>query len=85
MDFAKYIIEEGLIMIPTLYALGFFFKNTKKVEDWMIPFILLGISLVLTPFLLGGFTAMNIIQAILVVAAAVLANQLTKQFKEGVL
>ncbi|MEC6747322.1 phage holin family protein [Marinilactibacillus sp. XAAS-LB27] len=83
MDILKFIFDEGLIMIPTLYVLGMFMKDSKKLPDWTIPFILLFISLILTPLLIGGFTAENIVQGILVTGAAVLGDQLVKQYSKG--
>lgn len=83
MEIMKYIFEEGFIMVPTLYVLGMFMKDSKQLPDWMIPFVLLFISLILTPLLIGGFTAANIIQGILVTGAAVLGDQLAKQYSKG--
>ena len=76
MDILSYILDEGLIMIPALWFLGYIIKNTKKIDKCYIPFILLVISLTLTPLLLGGYVVENIVQAILVVAGAVLSHEL---------
>lgn len=76
MEIMSFIIDEGLIMIPALWFLGYIIKNTKKIDKCYIPFILLVISLILTPLLLGGYVVSNIIQAILVVAGAVLSHEL---------
>lgn len=84
MDVLEYLIEDGLIMIPTLYFLGFSIKNTNLLPNWAIPFVLLTISLFITPWVLGGFTADNVVQSILVTAAAVLTNELFTQGKKGV-
>lgn len=75
MNIFELIVEEGLVMIVVLWIIGYFFKNSKILKNEMIPFLLLLISLILTPFKLGGFTAENIIQAILVTGAAVLGHQ----------
>lgn len=79
MDFYQFIIEEGLIMIAVLFLLGLIIKHTESISDKWIPVILLVISIFLTPLLLGGFTPMNIIQAILVTGAAVFTDQVIKQ------
>lgn len=75
----EYVVGDGLVMIPALFVIGMIIKNTTYVRNELIPLILLGISLVLTPLLLGGFDATNIVQAILVTGAAVLIDQTAKQ------
>lgn len=81
MDFVHFILEEGLIMIPVLFILGEIIKHTDTLPNKLIPFFLLGISLVLTPMLLGGFTPDSIVQAILVVGVTVFGDQLVKQYR----
>ena len=83
----EYIKPELLILVPCLYALGMMFKNSNLIKDKYIPLILTCISLVLSNLYVlgtGGFSAVNlftgIVQAILCVATAVYANQLTKQY-----
>lgn len=75
----EYVVGDGLVMIPALFVIGIIIKNTAYVRNELIPLILLGISLVLTPLLLGGYDATNIVQAILVTGAAVLVDQTAKQ------
>lgn len=75
----EYVVGDGLVMIPALFVIGMIIKNTAYVRNELIPLILLGISLVLTPLLLGGYDATNIVQAILVTGAAVLVDQTAKQ------
>ncbi|WP_429975055.1 phage holin family protein [Enterococcus sp. DIV0840c] len=75
MNIFEFIAEEGLVMIIVLWIIGYFFKNSKILKNEWIPFLLLLTSLFLTPLKLGGYTAENIIQAILVTGAAVLGHQ----------
>ena len=82
MDIMTFIVEEGLIMIPVLYILGEIIKTTDILENKWIPFVLLLISITLTPLILSGYTPDNVVQAILVTGASVLANELKKQAKE---
>ena len=82
MDIMTFIVEEGLIMIPVLYILGEIIKKTDILENKWIPFVLLLISIALTPLLLSGYTPDNVVQAILVTGASVLTNELKKQAKE---
>lgn len=78
----NYIIGEALIMIPVLWIVGFIIKNTEIVNNKYIPVFLLVASIGFTPILLGGFTAANVVQAILVAGGSVFADQLVKQLVE---
>ena len=75
----EYVVGDGLVMIPALFVIGKIVKGTAYIRNELIPVILLGISLALTPLLLGGYDATNIVQAILVTGAAVLVDQTAKQ------
>lgn len=83
MEIVSYIVEEGLIMIPVLYILGWMIKNTNKLENWLIPFILLGVSLILTPLIIDGYSPDNVVQSILITGVTVLGDQMVKQAKKG--
>ena len=82
MDFIKFINEQTLVLVAVIYALGVMLKGVKKIPDWTIPWILLAISVAFSIGILG-FNVQAIIQAVLVVAAAVYSNQLFKQTIEG--
>lgn len=80
MEITEFILSEGLIIVPTLWIIGTFIKMTKFVEGSWVPFILLGISIILTPQTLdGGFNVDNVIQAILLAGVAVLGHQFIVQ------
>jgi hypothetical protein len=81
MDFVSLITENALILVPALYVLGMIFKGTEKIQDKYIPLILLPIGIA-GAIALIGFSVQGFIQGILVVGAAVYANQLVKQFKK---
>ena len=81
-ELLKFIIEEAYIMVPTLWVVGFIVKQTEQIKDKYIPFILLVASLLLSPWMLGGYNAQNVIQAILVAGGAVLADNLYRQSKK---
>lgn len=83
MDILQYVLEEGLVMVPVLFVLGEVIKHTELLDNRFIPVVLLVVSILLTPWLLGGFVAMNIVQAILVVGAAVLTNEVKDQYLKG--
>jgi hypothetical protein len=78
MDFMGFIIDEALYIIPALWVLGMMLKNTPKVPDWTIPYILgfVGVGLAISVL---GFDANSIIQGILVAGAAVYFHELLKQ------
>ena len=81
MEFIDYIISEALIIIPVLWILGSFLKRTPKVQDWIIPWVLLAVG-ILAALGIIGFTADAAIQGVLVAGAAVLGHQLVKQTTE---
>ena len=81
-EILEFITQEAYIMIPVLWVLGFIIKNTELIKDKYIPLILLAVSLLLSPWMLGGYNAQNVIQAILVAGGAVLADNLYRQSKK---
>lgn len=82
MDILEYVVSEGLVMIPVLNFLGWTVKNSEVMDSKYIPYLLIVVSLLLTPWLLGGFNATNVIQALLIPGGAVLAHQSVKQAKK---
>ena len=79
MNVLDYVVQEGLVMIPVLFIIGEIIKGTETIENKYIPVILLVLSLVLTPFVLGGYTAVNIVQSVLVAGVTVFGNEIIKQ------
>lgn len=79
MNIADFIMDEGLVMIVVLWVIGCFIKRLGITRTEWIPFLLLGISLAFTPYLLGGYTAEHIVQSVLVTGAAVLGHQFVIQ------
>ena len=77
----KFISEYALILIPTIYLLGMFIKETVFIADRFIPLVLLFIAIILS-CLLNGFNVDSVIQAILCCGVAVYFNQLYKQLVE---
>lgn len=94
MDFAEFVKPELLLLIPVLYALGAFIKGSK-CPDYHIPFILLGVGVVLSVLYLFSVSDLidakavatllftGITQGVLAAGAAVLVNQLFKQANVG--
>lgn len=81
-DVLNFIVEEALIMIPVLMFLGWVIKHTEAIVSNWIPPILLLVGIAFTPWLLGGYSADNIVQGALVAAGAVMAHQIYIQGKE---
>lgn len=81
-EFTSYLVDKMLILVPMLYIIGMVIKNTPKVSDWLIPWILLGLG-VLGALAIGLTSGMNVVdavlQGILATGVTVFANQLIKQ------
>lgn len=82
MEIINYITENALILIPVLLVVGAILKNTEKIKDKYIPVILLPIGIILSIWIMKGFSADSVIQGILVTGAAVYGNQLVKQISK---
>lgn len=82
MDYSKFLDPQVLILVVVIYAIGMMLKNTKKIPNQSIPFILLVVALVLCIFLLG-LNVNAFIQAVIVTATAVYTNQLMKQSSDA--
>lgn len=78
INLMDYVVEQALILIPVLYVLGIMLKNTNKIKDWCIPWILLVVG-VLGAISLMGININAVIQGVLVTGVTVYANQLFKQ------
>lgn len=82
MEMINYIIEEGLILIPVLFIIGEMIRTSETINNKWIPLIILGFSLVITPYFIGEFNAENLVQAILIAGVTVYSDQVVKQFKK---
>ncbi|RXI59001.1 hypothetical protein DP131_00570 [Clostridium tetani] len=81
MNLMDYIVEQALILVPVLYILGVMLKNTDKIKDWTIPWILLSCG-VACCIAIMGVNIQAILQGILVTGVTVFGNQLVKQSTE---
>lgn len=77
----NYVTENSLIIIPTLYIIGYIVKNMEVVKDKYIPIILLPIG-ILGSIALNGASVANVIQGILVAGVTVYGNQVVKQISK---
>ena len=89
MDIMEFVNPALSIIVAVLIGLGYFLKTYKAfTQEWSIPFILLGVSVILTPlymaFVMGlGLTAAvlinGFIQGVLCATVAVFLNETVKQ------
>jgi len=81
MDLIKFVPEQLLILVAALYVIGVFLKNTSKVADWVIPWVLLIVGTI-GALLIEGVSGLAFIEGIICAGVAVLTNQLIKQSTE---
>lgn len=77
-DLTNFIPHQLLILVAALYVIGTILKKTPKVQDWMIPWILLIIGIIFS-VIICGFSATSILQGIICSFGSVGINQLYKQ------
>lgn len=77
----EFITENALILIPVLNIIGVILKDTEKIPDKFIPFILLGFG-ILGAVAIMGMTPESVVQGVLVTGTAVYGNQVIKQLKK---
>ena len=76
-----FITENALLLVPVLNIVGVIIKNTEKIPDKYIPFILLFLG-ILGAIAIFGVSAESVLQGILVTGTAVYGNQIVKQIKK---
>ena len=81
INLMDYIMEQALILVPALYILGMMLKNTEKIKDWTIPWILLACGIGSCIAIMGA-NIQSILQGIMVTGVSVFGNQLVKQTTE---
>ena len=81
----NYIVEDGLILIPVLYVIGYIIKNTNILSNRWIPLVLLLIGIIFSIFLLNDPIVDRVIQGVLIAGVTVFIDQVKKQNfeKEG--
>jgi len=74
-------VEVGMAaIVPCLIFIGYLLKNTPRVQNWMIPYILISLGIIAGIAIIGSIVT-GIIQGVLVAAVAVLVHQLYKQWR----
>ncbi|MGO4540390.1 phage holin family protein [Paenibacillus sp. 2TAB19] len=70
-----------LIIVAACWVIGYVLKDTPGVPNWTIVYIVTAIAVLLTIWFVG-FSAVAVIQGVLVGAFAVYGHQVIKQAKE---
>ncbi|RDI45886.1 phage holin family protein [Falsibacillus pallidus] len=83
MNVFHYIMDEALILIPVLMVIGKIIKNTPKIKNWVIPYILLVLGVVFAGLIMG-FSMDSFFQGVLVAGTSVFGHQIVKQTIEKV-
>lgn len=73
-----YLLDKMFVVVVVLWIIGIFLKRTPFVRDWTIIWILLGVGVTISFFMLG-FSVSAFIQGILTTGFAVFGHQIAKQ------
>jgi hypothetical protein len=83
MDIADYIRPDAIILIPALYIIGIFLRQTPHIPSWSHSWIKV-IFAVIACLLHYGFRIESVVQGILVTGAAVLSRDLLSYTVGGI-
>ena len=77
-ELIKFVPEQLYILVAGLCVVGVFLKNSPRIKDWTIPWLLtvLGVGFSIS---LNGFNATSVLQGIICSGVSVYGNQLFKQ------
>ena len=78
MDLIDFLSSDYVVIIPALWILGFALKQTPKVPDWSIIWILTFFALTIS-ILFFGFSLESITNGIIAAGTAVYGHQMIKQ------
>jgi hypothetical protein len=71
-----------LIVLAACWVIGYILKQTPRVPDWTIIYVVSGVAIVFSILMLG-LSVESVVQGILVGAVAIFGNQWVKQTKKG--
>lgn len=80
---SNFIKPELLVIVAVCWIIGYVLKQTPKVPDWTIIYLVTLAAIIIVCFTLG-LNVESFLQGILCGAVAVYGNQLVKQTKKGV-
>jgi hypothetical protein len=81
-DLTMYIRQDAFILVPVLFFLGLFLKQTPYIPFWSYAWIQLSFA-VIACLLHYGFTIESIVQGILVTGTAVISRDLIENTISG--
>lgn len=82
MDLLQFLDQNYLMLVPVLWVLGFALKQTPRIPDWSIIWILSVVSL-LFGWVTFGLTFDAIVNSMIAAGVAVYGHQLFKQTKNA--
>lgn len=83
MDITEYIRPDAIILIPALYIIGIFLRQTPRIPFWSHSWIKV-IFAVIACLLHYGYQIESVIQGILATGAAVLSRDLLSITVNGI-
>lgn len=88
-EIIQYFKKETMLIAALLWCLGLFIKKAPFKHDWIIPFVLLGVGVIITPIYMiiveqangniGAVVISGIIQGVFAATLAVFGNEAKKQ------
>jgi hypothetical protein len=75
MNLLDFLNENYYMLVPALWVIGYALKQTPKIPDWSIIWILLAISIGFGTYAFG-FSTTGIINGIIAAGVAVLGHQM---------
>lgn len=78
MDILTFLNQNYYVLVPALWVIGYALKQTPRIPDWTIIWILLGLSLGIGTFAFG-LSFNGIVNGIIAAGVAVFGHQMFKQ------
>lgn len=78
LDLTTFLSNNIYIVSAVLFVIGLFLKQTPKIQNWWIPYILSVISIIICIIILGP-SINAILQGFIATGVAVYVHQLGKQ------
>lgn len=83
LNFTVYIKPDAFILVPALFFLGIFLRQTPRLPEWSHAWIQLAFGVVAC-LLYYGFIIQAVVQGILVTGAAVIFRDLIEDSIDGI-
>jgi hypothetical protein len=84
-QFQNYIAEPIFILVPALWIISVVLRQTPRVPDWVIPYVLLVLGIVGSLSILIELSIpLRITQGVLVAGVAILGNKVAKDAMKNI-